>query len=133
MDPNPTLVFYAPKGHSEEGWTMFLLSLGGSLFRSSTKLALSFVLVIVLLILAFAFAPSWLRSLQDWIEVIYDHIRTPPILDDQEMILYRTMVNEKTIFGILMTLLARAIIEVFAYIFGKAFGKEDDVKSGKAK
>lgn len=105
---------------------MFLLSLGGSLFRSSAKLVLSFVLVIVLLVLAFAFEPAWVRAAQDWIEGLNDHLRTPPLLDDQALILYRTLVNENTIFGVVMTLLSRAIIEVVAWLFGQAFKKEED-------
>ncbi|MEO0785761.1 MAG: hypothetical protein AAFY10_08675 [Pseudomonadota bacterium] len=96
-----------------------MMMLFGSLARASTKLALSFVLVIVIMVLAFAFAPGLVRGLQDIIEGINDMIRTPPILSDQGLILYRTLVNEATIFGILLTLLSRAIIEVCAFAFGQ--------------
>lgn len=96
-----------------------LMSLGGSLFRSSTKLALSFVLVILLMVLAFAFIPGAIRALQDGIQVFYDMIYTPPLLDDQGLILYRTLVNESTIFGIIITLFARSIIEICAWGFGQ--------------
>lgn len=104
---------------------MFMFSLMGSLARSSTKLFISFVLVIVLLVLAFAFAPGMVRGVQDWIEVINDSVRTPPLLDDQGMILYRTLVNENTIFGIIMTLISRAIVEIIAWFFGLMFGPDD--------
>ncbi len=107
---------------------MFLFSLGGSLVRSSAKLVLSFVLVIVIMVLAFAFEPAWIRGFQDWIEGLNDILRNPPLLDDQGLILYRTLVNENTIFGIIMTLLSRAIIEVFAWFFGRAFGSEEDAR-----
>lgn len=103
---------------------MFMFSLMGSLARSSTKLFISFILVIVLLVLAFAFAPGAVRGFQDWIEVLNDQLRTPPLLDDQGLILYRTLVNENTIFGILMTLISRAIVEIVAWLFGQMFGPE---------
>ncbi|MCI4646209.1 MAG: hypothetical protein MRY64_15615 [Hyphomonadaceae bacterium] len=98
-----------------------LFSLLGSLGRSSTKLVLSFVLVIVIMILCFAFAPGLIRGMQDWIEGINDMVRTPPMLTDQGLILYRTFVNESTIFGILMTLVARGLIEIAAWAFGQGF------------
>lgn len=98
-----------------------LWSLGGSLFRSSTKLALSFVLVIVLMILGFAFAPGVISGLQDWIEVINDSVRSPPGFNDQQLILYRQFVNEATIFGIILTLISRAIIELCAWGFTQGY------------
>ncbi|MAK60144.1 MAG: hypothetical protein CMK09_04120 [Ponticaulis sp.] len=104
---------------------MFLFSLLGSLGRSSAKLVASFVLVIVMMVLAFAFMPEAIRSAQDHIEGINDMVRTPPLLDDQGLILYRTLVNENTIFGILMTLIARAIIEIVSWVFGQGFSNED--------
>lgn len=96
-----------------------MFSLLGSLSRSSTKLVLSFILVIVLMILGFAFAPGLIRGMQDGIEGINDMLRTPPLLTDQELILYRTLVNESTIFGILSTLVSRGIIEIAAWSFGQ--------------
>ena len=104
---------------------MFIFSLFGSVFRSSAKLVISFALVIVILVLAFAFAPNMVRSAQDWIELLNDKLRTPPLLDDQALILYCTLVNENTIFGIIMTLLSRAIVEVVPWIFGRAFKKDE--------
>lgn len=100
---------------------MFMFSLMGSLARSSTKLFISFILVIVMLVLAFAFAPGLVRGFQDWIEHLNDLLRSPPLLDDQGLILYRTLVNENTIFGILMTLISRAFVEIIAWIFGNMF------------
>ncbi|MEM1105977.1 MAG: hypothetical protein AAGH87_06265 [Pseudomonadota bacterium] len=96
-----------------------MMLLLGSLTRASTKLVLSFVLVIVIMVLCFAFAPGLIRGMQDWIENLNELLRTPPLLSDQGLILYRTLVNENTIFGILLTLLARAIIEVCAFAFGQ--------------
>jgi len=96
-----------------------MMMLLGSLTRASTKLVLSFVLVIVIMVLCFAFAPGMIRALQDFIQVMYSWIYTPPLLNDQGLILYRTLVNEATIFGILLTLLARAIIEMCAFAFGQ--------------
>ena len=110
-----------------------LFSLLGSLGRSSTKLALSFVLVIVIMILCFAFAPGVIRSMQDWIEGINDMIRTPPILTDQGLILYRTLVNESTIFGILMTLVSRGLIEIAAWAFGQGYKAARKSKTAKPK
>ena len=103
-----------------------ILSLFGSMTRASAKLIASFVLVIVILVLAFAFEPGWVRGFQDWIELLNDQLRTPPLLDDQGLILYRTLVNENTIFGILMTLISRAIIEIIAWAFGRMFASEKE-------
>ena len=108
-----------------------LFSLFGSLSRSSTKLVLSFVLVIVIMILCFAFAPGLIRGMQDWIEGINDMIRTPPMLTDQGLILYRTLVNESTIFGILMTLVSRGIIEIAAWAFGQGYKAARNGKPAK--
>mgnify|MGYP001266629586 CR=1 FL=1 len=102
-----------------------VFSLLGSVVRSSTKLFISFVVVIALMVLAFAFAPGLIRQSQDWIEVLNDMVRTPPMLDDQGLILYRTLVNENTIFGIIMTLLARSLVEIFAWIFGRLMKSDD--------
>ncbi len=101
-----------------------MFSLLGSMTRASAKLVASFALVIVILVLAFAFEPGWVRGFQDWIELLNDQLRTPPMLDDQGLILYRTLVNENTIFGIIMTLVSRAIIEFIAWCFGQLFKSE---------
>lgn len=97
-----------------------MLSLLGVFTRASAKLAATFVVVILLMIIAFAVAPGWIVGLQDFVETLNEHLRNPP-LNQQGKVLYRTLVNENTIFGILMTLIARAIVETVAFAGGSTW------------
>ena len=97
-----------------------MLSLLGVFSRASAKLAATFVVVIILMILAFAVAPGAIVGLQDMVEDLNEMLRNPP-LNQQATVLYRTLVNENTIFGILMTLIARAIVETCAFGGGRAW------------
>ena len=97
-----------------------------SLFgRASTKLAATFVMVILLMLLGFAFFPSAINGLSDFTNYLEGYLRDPP-LNEQATVLFRTLVNEQTIFGIIMTMIARSIVEFFAWFFGSglkmAFG-----------
>lgn len=97
-----------------------MLNLLGMFSRASAKLMATFVVVILLMIAAFAVAPGTITGLQDFVETINESLRNPP-LADQPKVLYRTLVNENTIFGILMTILARAIVETVAWACGAAY------------
>ena len=85
--------------------------------KASAKLVATFVMVIVLMLLGFAFFPGALNALTDLANTIEGQIRNPG-LDEQGTFLFRTLVNENTIFGILTTLIARSVVELFALIFG---------------
>lgn len=96
-------------------WQLFMM-----FGKASTKLVATFFLVIILMILGFAFAPSAITGLQDFANTIEGHVRNPG-LDNQGTVLFRMLVNENTIFGIFMTLIARAIVEFAAWAGGSSW------------
>lgn len=97
-----------------------MLNLLGLFGRASTKLLATFVTVIVLMLLGFAFFPSALNALNDFANYLEGHLRNPP-LNEQATVLFRTLVNENTIFGIIMTMIARSVVELFALFFGRSW------------
>ncbi len=88
--------------------------------KASAKLMATFIMVIVLMLLGFAFFPGMLNALSDLANTLEGYVRNPG-LDEQGTFLFRTLVNENTIFGILSTLIARAVVEFFAWVFGGLF------------
>ena len=84
--------------------------------KASAKLVATFIMVIVLMLLGFAFFPGALNTLTDFANMLESQVRNPG-LDEQGTFLFRTLVNENTIFGILTTLIARSIVEFFVLIF----------------
>ncbi len=83
----------------------------------SSKIVLTFFMVIFLMLLGFAFFPDLLNRMSDFTNYIEGMIRDPD-MDDRGKFLFRTLVNENTIFGIIMTLIARAVIEFLFWICG---------------
>lgn len=94
-----------------------MLKLLGGFTMVSSKIVLTFFMVIFLLLVGFAFFPDVLNRLQDFTNWIEGQIRDPDI-DERGKYLFRTLVNENTIFGIIMTLIARALIEFIFWICG---------------
>ncbi len=88
--------------------------------KAGTKLVATFFLVIILMILGFAFAPGAVTGLQDFANMIEGQVRNPG-LDNQGTMLFRMLVNENTIFGIFMTLIARALVEFAAWAGGSGW------------
>ena len=98
--------------------------------KASAKLVATFIMVIVLMMLGFAFFPGALNALSDLANTLEGYVRNPN-LDEQGTFLFRTLVNENTIFGIISTLIARAVVEFFAWVFG-TIGKKMRGDSGPA-
>ena len=94
-----------------------MLKLLGGFTKVSSKIVLTFFMVIFLLLVGFAFFPDLLNRMQDFTNWIEGQIRDPDI-DERGKYLFRTLVNENTIFGIIMTLIARALIEFIFWICG---------------
>jgi hypothetical protein len=90
----------------------------GILLRSGTKFLITVVLAIVLFVGAFVVWPDFILGLQDTSAWIIDQIGRPGFLEKRELALYRQFVTENTILGILVTAIARAIVEVIAYLVG---------------
>lgn len=92
-----------------------MLKLLGGFTLVSSKIVATFFMVIFLMLLGFAFFPDLLNRLSDFTNWIEGQIRDPN-MDDRGKFLFRTLVNENTIFGIIMTLISRAIIEFLFWI-----------------
>ncbi|MEO0881520.1 MAG: hypothetical protein AAFY34_02195 [Pseudomonadota bacterium] len=86
--------------------------------KASAKLAATFIMVIVLLLVGFAFFPGAVNGLSDFTNYLEGYLRNPP-LNEQATVLFRTLVNEQTIFGIIMTMIARSIVEFTVWFFGR--------------
>ena len=97
-----------------------MMTLLGMFSRASAKLVATFFTVILLMMLCFAFMPWAITGLQDVIEGLDALTRDPP-LGAQAKVLYRTLVNENTMFGIIMTIIARALVETVAWAGGRLF------------
>lgn len=94
-----------------------MLNLLGLFGKASAKLIATFIMVIVLMLLGFAFFPGALNALSDLANYLEGFVRNPN-LNEQGTFLFRTLVNENTIFGIVTTLIARAVVEFLAWMFG---------------
>ena len=88
-----------------------MLSLLGLFGKASAKLIATFIMVIVLMLLGFAFFPGMLNALSDFANYLESYVRNPT-LDEQGTFLFRTLVNENTIFGIITTLIALSLIHI---------------------
>lgn len=95
------------------------------IFRVSTKLVATAVLSIVILIFGLLFAPNVLSGVYDFADVVERWLPTAQELNlrDQGGAFYRQFVNDTMIFGILLTLIARVIVELTWGLFALAFGK----------
>ncbi|MEQ3746269.1 MAG: hypothetical protein ABNH53_08580 [Henriciella sp.] len=89
----------------------------GALSNASAKLIATFFMVIVLMLLGLVFFPSQLNQLNDFANYVanWDWIRNPDI-PEQGKFLFRTLVNESTIFGILTTLISRMVVEILFWV-----------------
>lgn len=94
----------------------------GILLRASTKLVATFIVTLALFLLFFMFFPKGIIALQDLAAGLNDLIRTPAFLDEQAMALYRTFINDSTLLGVIVTAIARLLIEVVAYVVGGLYG-----------
>lgn len=94
-----------------------MMKLLGGFTMVSTKIVATFFMVIILMLLGFAFFPDLLNRMSDFTNWIEGQIRDPE-MNDRGKFLFRTLVNENTIFGIIMTLIARAVIEFIFWIGG---------------
>lgn len=93
--------------------------MGLAFFRASTKLLATFGVAVVGLLVLFAFAPDALLAIQDVADFTSDQVQRIDIANAQGEFLYRSLVNGTTIFGMLLTILARAIVELVAFAFGR--------------
>ncbi|WOI53229.1 hypothetical protein [Parvularcula sp. LCG005] len=91
----------------------------GILFRASGKLLATAIVALGIFILSFMFWPKGILWLQDGAAWFVDTVRTPGFLDEKATVLYRTFVNDSTVLGILVTAIARLVVEIVAFVFGR--------------
>ena len=111
-------------------------ALGKALGNASAKLAATFFMVIFLMLLGLVFFPTQLNQLNDFANIVanWEAIRNPDI-PEQGKFLFRTLVNESTVFGILTTLIARAVVEMLFFVLGmmwRAANPESESADSKA-
>lgn len=84
-----------------------------SLSNASSKILATFFMVLVLMMLGVLFVPSVFNGVNDFANYIANlgWIRNPN-LGDQGVAVFRVFINEASIFGILMTLIARVVVEL---------------------
>ena len=94
------------------------------LFRVSTKLVVTAFLSIALIIFGFLFAPNILSAVYDFADVVEGWLPTAQDLELKDLAgaLYRQVVNDTMIFGVLLTLIARVIVEIIWALGALAFG-----------
>ena len=91
--------------------------------------------MLLLTVLLILFWPSAYVGLQDVAEWMDDGIRNPPFDSEQQVAIYRLFVNSTTILGVIMTLISRAIVDMFAFVGGRLFSglrAEDEVDAAEA-
>ena len=93
------------------------VSLLKSMSNASAKLIATFFVVLGLMLLAFAFFPDRINQLKEMIQhfLLTDFMRDPP-LDERGEMLFDLLITEAAIFGIIMTLIARMVVEVIFWL-----------------
>jgi len=108
--------------------------------NASAKLIATFFMVIILILVAFATMPEVINNLKESIQLflLTDFMRNPPVNAQGEM-LFDLLITDAAVFGIIMTLIARLIVELLFFGFGALWNmvnpKEDagDAKPGAPK
>lgn len=91
-------------------------SLLGTLSKASSKIFMTFVVAIILIIVSILFYPDAYLKLDDfanWLANL-DILRNPSD-NKQGTAVVRMLLNETTIFGIVVTLVARMIVELLFF------------------
>lgn len=84
-----------------------------SMSTASFKIIATFFMVLVLIMLGIMFAPGAFNGVNDFANYLanLDWVRNPD-LGEQGVAVTRVFINEASIFGILMTLIARIVVEI---------------------
>ncbi len=97
-----------------------MLILLRSLSNASSKILATFFMVLVLMMLGVLFAPSAFNGVNDFANYLanLNWIRNPN-LGEQGVAVFRVFINEQSIFGIVMTLIARVVVELLWWSSGQ--------------
>ncbi|MEM7329228.1 MAG: hypothetical protein AAF437_10840 [Pseudomonadota bacterium] len=84
-----------------------------ALSNASAKIVATFFMVLVLIMLGVMFVPSAFNGVNDFANYIanLNWVRNPDI-GEQGVAVTRVFINESSIFGIIMTLIARIVVEL---------------------
>ncbi|MEL7540811.1 MAG: hypothetical protein AAGJ51_07895 [Pseudomonadota bacterium] len=84
-----------------------------SLSSASSKIIATFFMVLVLIMLGVMFVPSAFNGVNDFANYLanLNWVRNPDI-GEQGVAVTRVFINESSIFGIIMTLIARIVVEL---------------------
>ncbi|MCR9269431.1 MAG: hypothetical protein ACX94B_15855 [Henriciella sp.] len=96
-------------------WTIFR-----SLSNASAKILATFFMVMVLIMIGVLFVPSLFNGVNDFANYLanLDMVRNPDI-GEQGVAVTRVFINESSIFGIVMTLIARIFVEIIWWCSGQ--------------
>lgn len=91
-----------------------------SLSNASSKILATFFMVLVLMMLGVLFVPSVFNGVNDFANYLanLNWIRNPN-LGEQGVAVFRVFINEASIFGIVMTLIARVVVELLWWSSGQ--------------
>lgn len=91
-----------------------------SLSNASAKIIATFFMVLVLIMLGVMFVPSAFNSVNDFANHLanMEIVRNPDI-GEQGVAVTRVFINESSIFGIIMTLIARIFVELIWWSCGR--------------
>lgn len=89
-------------------WTLFR-----AMSSAGTKIVATFFMVLVLIMFSILFWPAGFNALNDFANLIAntEMIRNPD-LSERGVTLTRLFINEASIFGIILTLVARMVVEI---------------------
>jgi hypothetical protein len=89
-------------------WTIFR-----SVSNASSKIIATFFMVMVLILIGVMFVPSLFNNVNDFANYLanLNWVRNPDF-GDQGVAVTRVFINESSIFGIIMTLIARVFVEI---------------------
>lgn len=90
-----------------------------TLSNASAKIVATFFMVLVLIMLGVMFVPSAFNGVNDFANHLanMDWVRNPDI-GEQGVAVTRVFINESSIFGIIMTLIARIVVELIWWATG---------------
>ncbi|MEP1142079.1 MAG: hypothetical protein ABJH52_00035 [Henriciella sp.] len=90
-----------------------------ALSNASAKIIATFFMVLVLIMLGVLFVPSAFNGVNDFANYIanMEWVRNPDF-GEQGVAVTRVFINESSIFGIVMTLIARVFVELIWWLSG---------------
>ena len=90
-----------------------MLMLFRSMSNASAKIVATFFMVLILIMVGILFVPGLFNGVNDFANYLanLEFIRNPN-LGEQGVAVTRVFINESSIFGIVMTLIARIVVEI---------------------